>query len=135
MTEIKPEGKEKNAGGTPTLLEAMSPKDLLYPKQRAFIDDHSQYKIGVTTRQWGKSTVTSGEATLTVAADTIRPTVLSVGANAAGTQITVTYSEAMDPTSAASAANYTVAGAAPASVTLNGSGTVATLVRSWLALE
>ncbi len=40
----------------------MSPKDLLYPKQRAFIDDHAQYKIGVTTRQWGKSTVTSGEA-------------------------------------------------------------------------
>ena len=41
---------------------ALSPKDLLYPKQRAFIDDHSQYKLGVTTRQWGKSTVTSGEA-------------------------------------------------------------------------
>ncbi|RFC46905.1 MAG: Mu-like prophage FluMu protein gp28 [Verrucomicrobia bacterium] len=40
----------------------LSPKDLLYPKQRAFIDDHAQYKIGVTTRQWGKSTVTSGEA-------------------------------------------------------------------------
>lgn len=41
---------------------AISPKDLLFPKQRAFIDDASQYKIGVTTRQWGKSTVTSGEA-------------------------------------------------------------------------
>ena len=40
----------------------MSPKDLLYPKQRAFVDDHSQYKIGVTTRQWGKSMTTSGEA-------------------------------------------------------------------------
>ena len=40
----------------------MSPKDLLYPKQRAFVDDRSQYKIGVTTRQWGKSTVTAGEA-------------------------------------------------------------------------
>ena len=39
-----------------------SPKDLLYPLQRKFIDDRSQYKIGVTTRQWGKSTVTSGEA-------------------------------------------------------------------------
>ena len=76
----------------------------------------------------GGNTATSGNATLTVGADTIRPTVLSVAANAAGTQITVNYSEAMDPTSAASAANYTVAGAAPASVTLNGSGTVATLV-------
>ena len=76
----------------------------------------------------GGNTATSGNATLTVGADTIRPTVLSVAANAAGTQITVTYSEAMDPTSSASAANYTVAGAAPASVTLNGSGTVATLV-------
>jgi phage FluMu gp28-like protein len=46
-----------------TALPAMmSPKDLLYPKQRAFVDDRSQYKIGVTTRQWGKSTVTAGEA-------------------------------------------------------------------------
>lgn len=40
----------------------LSPKELLFPKQRAFIDDGSQYKIAVTTRQWGKSTVTSGEA-------------------------------------------------------------------------
>lgn len=45
-----------------TIPATLSPKDLLYPKQRAFIDDGSQYKIGVTTRQWGKSTVTSGEA-------------------------------------------------------------------------
>ena len=40
----------------------MSPKDLLYTKQRSFVDDKSQYKIAVTTRQWGKSTCTSGEA-------------------------------------------------------------------------
>jgi hypothetical protein len=85
-------------------------------------------KFSVVVSILAGNTVTSGEATLTVAADTIRPTVLSVGANAAGTQITVTYSEPMDPATAASAANYTVAGAAPASVTLNGSGTVATLV-------
>jgi phage FluMu gp28-like protein len=45
-----------------TLPANLSPKDLLYPLQRKFIDDASQYKIGVTTRQWGKSTVTSGEA-------------------------------------------------------------------------
>jgi phage FluMu gp28-like protein len=45
-----------------TLPAHLSPKDLLFPKQRAFIDDGAQFKIGVTTRQWGKSTVTSGEA-------------------------------------------------------------------------
>lgn len=45
-----------------TLPATLSPKDLLFPKQRAFIDDRSQFKIGVTTRQWGKSTVTAGEA-------------------------------------------------------------------------
>jgi len=39
-----------------------TPKDLLYSLQRKFIDDAAPYKIGVTTRQWGKSTVTSGEA-------------------------------------------------------------------------
>lgn len=42
--------------------EAASPKDLLYPLQRRFVDDRAQYKIAVTTRQWGKSTCTSGEA-------------------------------------------------------------------------
>lgn len=42
--------------------QILSPKDLLYPLQRQFLDDKAQYKIGVTTRQWGKSTVTSGEA-------------------------------------------------------------------------
>src|SRR5438445_8375743 len=47
----------------PAIIPAnLSPKDLLYPLQRKFIDDAAQYKIGVTTRQWGKSTVTSGEA-------------------------------------------------------------------------
>lgn len=40
----------------------ISPKDLLYPLQRRFVDDAAQYKMGVTTRQWGKSTCTSGEA-------------------------------------------------------------------------
>ncbi|MEI6655827.1 MAG: terminase family protein, partial [Verrucomicrobiota bacterium] len=45
-----------------TLPAYLSPKDLLYPLQRKFVDDSSQYKIGVTTRQWGKSTTTSGEA-------------------------------------------------------------------------
>lgn len=45
-----------------TIPANISPKDLLYPKQRGFVDDHSQYKIAVTTRQWGKSTCTSGEA-------------------------------------------------------------------------
>jgi phage FluMu gp28-like protein len=45
-----------------TIPANISPKDLLYPKQRAFVDDHAQYKIAVTTRQWGKSTNTSGEA-------------------------------------------------------------------------
>ena len=45
-----------------TLPAYLSPKDLLYPLQRKFVDDAAQYKIGVTTRQWGKSTTTSGEA-------------------------------------------------------------------------
>ena len=44
-----------------TLPAHLSPKDLLYPLQRKFVNDKSQYKIGVTTRQWGKSTVTAGE--------------------------------------------------------------------------
>ena len=45
-----------------TIPAGISPKDLLYPLQRKFVDDRSQYKLGVTTRQWGKSTTTSGEA-------------------------------------------------------------------------
>jgi len=72
------------------------------------------------------NSVTSAGATLTVGADTIRPTVLSVVANAAGTALTVTYSEAMGA-SAANAANYTINGVAASSATLT-SPTVATVV-------
>jgi phage FluMu gp28-like protein len=44
-----------------TIPANISPKDLLFPLQRKYVDDHSQYKIAVTTRQWGKSTCTAGE--------------------------------------------------------------------------
>lgn len=44
-----------------TIPARISPKDLLFPLQRKYVDDHSQYKIAVTTRQWGKSTCTAGE--------------------------------------------------------------------------
>ena len=44
-----------------TLPARISPKDLLFPLQRKYVDDRSQYKIAVTTRQWGKSTCTAGE--------------------------------------------------------------------------
>jgi len=39
----------------------ISPKDLLFSLQRKYVDDRNQYKIAVTTRQWGKSTCTAGE--------------------------------------------------------------------------
>jgi phage FluMu gp28-like protein len=55
---MPPKRKTKDS----TIPAQISPKDLLYPRQRRFMDDPAQYKIGVTTRQWGKSTVTSGEA-------------------------------------------------------------------------
>lgn len=54
--------KPKRATRDSTVPANLSPKELLYPLQRRFLDDAAQYKIGVTTRQWGKSTVTSGEA-------------------------------------------------------------------------
>lgn len=44
-----------------TIPANISPKDLLFPLQRKYVDDRSQYKIAVTTRQWGKSTCTAGE--------------------------------------------------------------------------
>lgn len=44
-----------------TIPANLSPKDLLFPLQRKYVDDASQYKIAVTTRQWGKSTCTAGE--------------------------------------------------------------------------
>jgi phage FluMu gp28-like protein len=37
----------------------LSPKDLLYPRQRKFVDDPAPYLIASCTRQWGKSTCTS----------------------------------------------------------------------------
>jgi hypothetical protein len=84
-------------------------------------------KFSVKVSMIGVPSQTSAEGTLTVGADTNRPTVLSVAANAAGTSLTVTYSEPMGP-SAAIAANYTINGVAASSATLNGSATVATVV-------
>lgn len=41
---------------------AFSPKSLLMPYQRNWIDDHARFKIGCMSRQTGKSFSTSGEA-------------------------------------------------------------------------
>lgn len=84
-------------------------------------------KFSVQVSVVGGNTETSAEATLTVGADTVRPTVVSVSANAAGDTLTVTYSEAMG-VSAASGATYTVNGTPASSATLNAAGTVATVV-------
>jgi hypothetical protein len=84
-------------------------------------------KFSVKVSMIGVPSQTSAEATLTVGDDTTRPTVLSVAANAAGTSLTVTYSEPMGP-SAAVAGNYTINGTPASSATLNGSATVATVV-------
>lgn len=62
MTSTLKKGQPVRPLRDSTLPACLSPKDLLYPLQRKFVDDASQYKIGVTTRQWGKSTTTSGEA-------------------------------------------------------------------------
>ena len=62
MTKPKPIAKTKVRPLRDSTIPAhISPKDLLFPLQRKYVDDHSQYKIAVTTRQWGKSTTTAGE--------------------------------------------------------------------------
>lgn len=88
-------------------------------------DDGAKFSVQVSVV--GGNTETSTEATLTVGADTIAPTVLSVVPSAGGTSLTITFSEAMGP-SAANAANYTINGVAASSATLNAAGTVATVV-------
>ena len=40
----------------------LSPMQMLYPRQRAFVEDESRFKLGVFSRQTGKSLTTSGEA-------------------------------------------------------------------------
>lgn len=40
----------------------LSPTQLLKPLQLAFMNDDSRFKIAACSRQWGKSTVTAGEA-------------------------------------------------------------------------
>lgn len=84
-------------------------------------------KFSVKVSMIGVPSQTSAEATLTVGADTTRPTVLSVKANLAGTSLTVTFSEPMGP-SAATAANYSINGTPASSATLDASATVATVV-------
>lgn len=53
--------RDSTIGSQTSAPANISPKDLLFPLQRKYVDDRSQYKIAVTTRQWGKSTCTAGE--------------------------------------------------------------------------
>ncbi|MBK7999384.1 MAG: Ig-like domain-containing protein [Verrucomicrobia bacterium] len=54
-------------------------------------------KFSVRISIIGGNTETSSEATLSVAADTIRPTVVSASTDPAGVNVTVTFSEPMEP--------------------------------------
>lgn len=47
---------------TATAQKIISPKDMLLPYQRKFVDDASRFKIGVFSRQTGKSVSTAEEA-------------------------------------------------------------------------
>jgi hypothetical protein len=86
-------------------------------------DDGARFSVRVSII--GGPTITSAEALLSVAPDTIRPTVVSAATTAAGTSVVVTYSEGMGASADAPAA-YSINGSAPSAVTRT-SSTVFTL--------
>jgi hypothetical protein len=75
----------------------------------ALTDNNAQFTVKVSAA--GSAVVTSQPAILTVTPDTAAPTVLSAGAFTGGSVVGVAFDEAVDQTSVASIANYTVSGA------------------------
>ncbi|HKQ39318.1 MAG TPA: immunoglobulin domain-containing protein [Verrucomicrobiae bacterium] len=73
-------------------------------------DDGAKFKVSVSLA--GGTVLTSSEALLRVSNDTTPPTALSASTDAYGTNLTVVYSEVMDATTTANAANYQVDGGA-----------------------
>ncbi len=71
-------------------------------------------------------TVQSSNAVLHVTPDTVAPTLVSANTRLGGT-VYITFSEAMDPTSATTIGNYTIAGYTITNATLDASGTVVSL--------
>jgi hypothetical protein len=76
-------------------------------------DDGTQFRVVVSASD---ATVNSAIAVMTVLPDTIPPTVNSATAFSGSTQVGIEFSEALDPVSATTAANYKVNGAAVAGV-------------------
>lgn len=90
--------------------------------------DGSAYSATISN---ATSSVTSTEALLTVAADVVRPTALSVGVKGS-TGLVVTFSEPLDPAKGAAISSYTVSdssgNAVISSVTLSEDGTEVQLI-------
>ncbi len=80
-----------------------------------------------------QGTTNSSVATLAVAADTIRPTIVSV-ANNSSNKVVVTFSELVDPATAATLNNYAIGGIAVASPVLAANGRTVTLNTSPMQL-
>ncbi len=77
-----------------------------YAISRAYrADNGGKFDVVVTGAQ---GTVTSSTATLTVANDTTPPTVVSASSSPAFNAVVLTFSEPLDPASAANTANYTI---------------------------
>jgi hypothetical protein len=70
-------------------------------------DNGARFSVTVTG---GQGTATSAEATLTVNNDTTLPTLVSARSSASFTNLTVTFSEPLDPTSAQQISNYQISG-------------------------
>ncbi|MBI4659700.1 MAG: Ig-like domain-containing protein [Verrucomicrobia bacterium] len=70
-------------------------------------DNGAKFAVAVTGAQ---GSATSADAVLTVKFDTAPPTLVSVAGSASFDYITVTFSEALDPTTAQTAANYKLSG-------------------------
>lgn len=68
-------------------------------------DNNAKYSVRVEGAQ---GTVTSQDATLTVTADTAAPAILLAKGSPDRTQVVLTFSEPLDPASAATAANYQI---------------------------
>lgn len=101
----------------------------------AVSDDGAVFSVVVTG---GQGSATSDDAVLTVAPDTVPPTISSAGAAPSLTEITLSFSEPLDQASATTLANYAVSSSAGvlnvSAATLSGNGTAVTLTTAAMSL-
>jgi hypothetical protein len=93
-------------------------------------DSGSKFSVRASNKNGTFNELASNEATLTVSTDNIAPQVAKIVGSRTYNKVSITFDEPVDPTTATTLANYTVAGLQVTAATLSADGRTVTLTTS-----